>query len=116
MKALRVTNGSSNWTIALENPGVLSATVMCIEIPNRREEEVILEMGGLDSKTKSHIRWHPINLQVGDQIVVEVIEDCPGDEPDEIKEEDPKFREETAKQYIRNNAKKFGWDIVEKES
>lgn len=72
-------------------------------------------MGGLDSDTDTHIHWHPVDLRIGDQVTIEVIENCEGDEPDEFQINDPAKNKELAKQYIRDEAEKLGWTIVEND-
>ncbi len=116
MKALRVSTSDKSWVIALDNPGVLNATVNCIDLPERQlPDHVELILGGLDCETNTHVRWSRHELGVGDKVTIEVIEDCEGDSPDEIEQIDHRQDEERRMHYIRNEAAKLGWSIHEPE-
>jgi hypothetical protein len=100
--------------IALDHPGVLNATVNCIDLPKRNQpEHAELILGGLDCETNTHVRWKPIELAVGDKITIEVIADCEGDIPDEIDKMDREQDDNRRMQYFRDEAAKLGWTIME---
>jgi hypothetical protein len=116
MKALRIATKDKSWVIALDHPGVLNATVNCIDLPERQlPDHVELILGGLDCETNAHIRWKPHELRVGDTVTIEVIEDCDGDRPDDIEHMDLRQDQEQRMQYIRDEAAKLGWSIQEPE-
>ena len=114
MKSLRVTCRGEARTIALENQGVLLAMVTCTEgcKPDPAESNE-LSLTGLDSRTNSHLAWDKLDLESGDTVVIEIIEDCVGDPPDEIKPGNAEQELESKRQYVRETAKELGWSIVE---
>lgn len=113
MKALRVTKGEQSWTLALEHDGVLSAIVNCIQSPTKSEEDNELRLFGLDTHTDTHLRWSPVPLSVGDQVTIEVIENCQGDAPEQTEPKGGTNRLEQRKQYVRDEAAAFGWTLIE---
>ena len=115
MKALRVTCRGEQRTIALEHQGVLSAIVTCAEgcKPDPAETNE-LSLGGLDNQTNSYLDWDMIDLELGDEVVIEVIENCVGDPPAAIRPMDNIILE-SRKHSLREEAKKLGWTIVESE-
>lgn len=116
MKALRVSTGHKSWVIALDNFGVLNATVNCVDLPERQQpDHVELILGGLDCEINAHVRWSRCELKIGDKVTIEVIEGCSGDRPDEIEKVDIVQDEERRKKYIRDEVSKLGWSILEPE-
>lgn len=115
MKALRVTQGEQSWTLALEHDGVLSAIVNCIQNTTESVEDCELRMFGLDTHTDTHLRWNPVTLSVGDQVTIEVIENCQGDEPDHKEPKGRTNRLEQRKQFLRDEAAAFGWTLIEQQ-
>ena len=116
MKALRISTKDKSWVIALANPGVLNATVNCIDLPERQmPDHVELILGGLDCGTNTHVRWNRHELRVGDKITIEVIEDCDGDSPDVTEHIDLRRDQEQRMRYIRDEVAKLGWSIQESE-
>ncbi len=115
MKALRVTCRGQQRTIALESQGVLSAIVTCVEgCKHDPAEKNDMSLGGLDNRTNSHLEWNKLDLELGDQIVIEVIENCVGDPPDAIRPMDDILLE-GRKRSLREEAKALGWTVVESE-
>ena len=116
MKALRVTFRGKQRTIALEDQGVLQAIVACKEGCKFEPAEANdLVLGGLDIRTGSYLEWDKVDLELGDKVVVEVIENCVGDPPDEIRPRDREKELAGKKRYVREAAKELGWTIVEGE-
>lgn len=100
--------------IALEHQGVLSAIVTCAEgCKPDTVEKADLSLGALDSQANSHLQWNTVDLHLGDKVEIEVIENCVGDPPDEIRPRDLGKELEGKKKYVRDAAKELGWTIVE---
>ena len=114
MKAFNVTIGNSSRTIALNNPGVLNVTVVSVDSPDTGND-TDLRLGGLDGLTNTHVSWSSLSLEVGDTVVIKVLEDCEGDPPDEERVPDQEEEQERLKQYVRDQAEKLGWSISEGE-
>lgn len=116
MKALRVTTNRGTFTIALEHGGVLTAIVNCVDVPHEEAEDIYLNMGGLDVHTDRHVHWPRVGLQVGDVVSIEVIENCPGDEPEEVIAHDKEQERRSAEDNVRRGAAAFGWTIDETQA
>ena len=113
MKALRITKVNQSWVLALGHSGVLSAIVTSIDIPGRQNEHAELQMRGLDSQTDTHLGWNAVELKLGDRVTVEVIDECQGDKPDSVENRKLMYEIEHRKQYVRDEARKLGWTIIE---
>jgi hypothetical protein len=84
MRALRVSaNGVKPITAGFPGPHVVSTIISSvIREPGRKaptgealpERELQLSVGGLDTAAREHVSWLIAELEVGDKIVVEVVE------------------------------------------
>lgn len=113
MKALRVTTRHGTTTIALEHPGVLTAIVNCVDVPHEETEDIYLSLGGLDVHSNQHVRWPRSELEVGDVVSIEVINNCRGDEPEEVLAHDEEKERRAIENNVRRGADKLGWRIEE---
>lgn len=98
MIAFEVTvNGQRVCTAGIDEWGVLTAILSWVrrrseqsEDGSKVEEELTLDVGGLDSTTPEHLKWMVSALQVGDTVSVRVVETEVVDPP---KERRPQNRE-----------------------
>lgn len=84
MRALRVSaNGAKPITAGFSGPHVVSTIISSVlREPGRKaptgeplpERELQLSVGGLDTTAREHVSWFIAELEVGDKIVVEVVE------------------------------------------
>jgi len=114
MKALRVTCRGEPRTIALKHQGVLSVIVTCAEggKPDP-EEKTDLLLGALDTQANAHLEWAKLKLEAGDKVVIEVVENCVADTPDEVRPRDADEERKHQEKHLRDSAKALGWTIVE---
>jgi hypothetical protein len=80
MKAFKVSvNGVKFCTAGIGTHGVLSSHVSWVGGGPFRSPEgtLTLHVGGLDSRTREHLRWRAPAIDVGDVVTLEIIEtDC----------------------------------------
>lgn len=80
------------------------------------EHELTLQVGGLRSDDPGralHMRWVDVDLQVGDEIRIQVVEAPRSDTPTTEHPQDPAEDLEAKKTYARQLAKELGWTIQE---
>jgi len=83
MKSFEVfINGHRLCLAGVGENGVLNAIVNWVGGAGR-EEDIFLNVGGLDSKTDEHLRWKVPSIGVGTEILVRVVEAISVDPPDE---------------------------------
>ena len=116
MHALKITLGDESMIVSLCNAGILNAIVNCVDLPEQERNYVELELGGLDTVTKSHLRWDRRSLSIGDKVIFEIIDPCDGAPPDKVNKRDLDLEEEHKKDYLRSECAKLGWMITEPES
>jgi hypothetical protein len=102
-------NGKKLCVAGTGDDGVLSAIVDCVS--RSREYRLELAVGGLVSAKQNHLRWENRVLQVGDEVIVRIVETAKVDPPQNIDHHDPAKELEAQKQYVKNAANKFGWKI-----
>lgn len=115
MRAFKVQiNGRNICTAGLGDLGVLTAILSWVKRESEADEEFHLGVGGLRNPEGDHANWKCPPVQVGDQIVLRIIETTRVTKPATIKSvktskaESDRFE----KKQLRRMAKKFGWTIV----
>ena len=73
-------------------------------------EYLKLDVGGLVDSGE-HIRWADRKIKRGDLITIKVVEAISADKPRERQRPNPAADLRRQKQYVRQMAKKFGWQI-----
>lgn len=112
MRAFEVYLNKKKLCIAgIGNDGVLSAIVNWVTRGD--EGDLFLDVGGLLSPTKEHVRWSKQKpLRVGDEVQVKIVETNTVDKPAERHKSDSVIkRRASEKAYVRAMAKKLGWTI-----
>jgi hypothetical protein len=79
--------------------------------PGNTEEELTLNVGGLISPKKEHVRWFENKVRVGDEVRVHVINLESVDPPYDRRTEDPAEDIRRQERYVEQMAKRFGWTI-----
>ena len=72
-----------------------------------------LHVGGLDTSAEEHIRWQDRHLRVGDEIRIRIANRKRTDAPVKRFPRDPSKELEAQKRYVREYAKRLGWEIKE---
>ncbi|MET0691366.1 MAG: hypothetical protein ABWZ38_10070 [Candidatus Binatia bacterium] len=79
--------------------------------PGNIEEELTLNVSGLLSSKKEHVRWSESKVTIGDEIRVRVVSAESVDPPDDRSTEDPAEDKGRQERYVEQMAKRFGWTI-----
>jgi hypothetical protein len=108
-------NGEYICTAGVRAFGVLSASITCVrrKPENGRdgktiEEELTVDLGGLDSESKEHLKWWGQCLRVGDRLSIEVVETKRADKPKRRYRDDPKVVERAKRRYFERLRKELG--------
>src|SRR5882724_9517790 len=110
MRAFEVSlNGKRVCVAGVGDHGVLTAMVEYVLRPDGKE--MSLEVGGLITPQKEHVRWIRQDLEMGDEVRVKLVESGTADVAIKRHRDDPKKSVEAQKRYAREIAKKFGWKI-----
>ncbi|RBP35837.1 hypothetical protein DES53_1193 [Roseimicrobium gellanilyticum] len=116
-------NGKRLCTVGLES-GVVSTILNWVNTPGanpRRakgsvpKEFLSIHAGGLDAKTNEHLIWKRRNLKVGDAVSIRVVEVPKADKPRERIKREPRQELRATKKYVRQTARKLGWQVVGKK-
>ena len=95
--------------VGIGNDGVLSAIVT--QVIGKDRNELRLDVGGLSSSTQEDMRWRSLNLHLGDEVRVRIVESEWVDRPRKRSRKNPNQDARDLKHYVRRMAKKFGWEI-----
>jgi hypothetical protein len=104
-------NGKRLCVAGIGDDGVLTAILDHVARGGRHD--LHLRVGGLLSSTKEHVTWQSRQLKSGDQVRVKVVEAATIDEPAKRERQDPNLILNAEKDYVRNAAQKFGWQLIE---
>jgi hypothetical protein len=120
MRALEIhVNGKKICTAGVGDDGVLTAIIRSVLRPHRSSkrkananEDLGLDVGGLISPSREHIRWKTPQIRTGDEVCIKVIETDLPDKPYGRERSDPAEVERAEERYVQRIAKKMGWQIV----
>ena len=93
--------------------GVLSTVVT--HVVGKGRNQVDLNVGGLISPTREFVEWRRQSLRTGDEIRVKIVEATSVDRPNVRRKEDPKQELKRQKRYVRDMARKLGWQVTTKQ-
>ena len=88
---------------------MLTAIVSYVVGSSRKD--LSLSVGGLVSPTEEHVDWRKVELRVGDEVLLKIVDSERVDRPRKRTRQDPIARVKQQKHYVRAMAKKFGWEI-----
>lgn len=71
-----------------------------------------LHVGGLISRTQTHVRWLQRALKQGDSVRIEVADVTKVDRPRKRKAESARSRRKREQEYVVKKAAEWGWKIV----
>jgi hypothetical protein len=122
MRAFRVSlNGKKLCTAGVGDDGVLTTNVTSVTgIRNAssgrsksvQSEDLFIQIGGLVSSRREHVSWLQRSLRVGDDVRIIVLERTSVDRPRSRKRRDSAEELRAQKKYVRQMAKRFGWQVV----
>lgn len=124
MIALKVSlNGRRVCTAGVRDFGAVSAIVTWVRRKPERsrnskriEEELTVDIGGLDSDANEHLKWLARRLDVGDRITVEVVDSNRVDKAKRRHRDDPRKVERAKKRYFERLKKEFEVDATRRAS
>ena len=105
-------NGEYICTAGVRDFGVVSAIITWVrrKPENGRDgetktiqEELTAELGGLDSKSREHLKWWSQRLRVGDRVSIEVVDAKRADKPKRRYRDDPKVVERAKRRYLERS-------------
>ena len=103
-------NGKKLCIAGIGDDGVVAAIVSYV-VRSSRKEDLSLSVGGLVSPTEEHVDWRKVELRVGDEVLLKIVDSERVDRPRKRTRQDPIARVKQQKHYVRAMAKKFGWEI-----
>jgi hypothetical protein len=111
MRAFKILLNRKRLCVAgIGDDGVLSTTITYV--PFRRRHDTQIYVGGLLLPQNEHVRWKQLNLRVGDEVRLKVVETESIDKPRKRFKHDPAAEADAEKRRVEKIAKKFGWKIV----
>jgi hypothetical protein len=111
MRAFEVLlNGKKLCVAGIGNDGYISAYITHVSEGNK----TWIDMVGLDNAKKKYVRWTRTDLQIGDEVLLKVVDRKSVDKYKTIRLHDEKRDIESTKRETRRNAKAFGWEISKK--
>jgi hypothetical protein len=108
-------NGEKLSTAGLDGPGVVTSAVTWVRGEPKKKGGVAIDylhfrVGGLISRTGTHVLWLKRDLKVGDEVRITVIENKRADKPK--KNQIPRTTQLALdKKYVEARAAKLGWRI-----
>lgn len=105
-------NGKRNCVAGIGDDGVLNA--MVDHVVGNGRNELYLRVGGLIGPTGEHVVWRRQRLKAGDEVRVKIVETTSVDRPKERRQPDPKQDLKAQKRYVREMARKLGWQVTTK--
>jgi len=103
-------NGKRLCVAGIGNDGYISAYVTYQSDPNATWIDVM----GLENRKKLYVRWTKTNLQVGDEVLLKIVDRKSVDKYKVIRRHDEKRDLESMKRDVREKAKALGLEIREK--
>jgi len=74
-----------------------------------------LHVAGLNSSSHEHVKWQDRSLRIGDEIRIRIANRKSADAPTKRIPRDPVKELESQKHYVREMAKRLGWEIRESD-
>ena len=118
MERFRIHSPHTTQVIGSPSPGVVSITICAttrdVEDPKQRHE-CRMNLGGLDSSTKTFLEWGDFNLRPGDRIEIEVLDEGEFDDPESTRQDVAEIVLSSKKNSVRSLARELGWTLIEGE-
>jgi hypothetical protein len=85
---------------------------MVNQIVGHGRRDLHLQVGGLISATEEHVVWRKVQLKVGDEVTLRIVEAGRVDRPKKRYRMDSTEHEKNTKAYCLAAAKKYGWKLI----
>ena len=109
-------NGRKVCTAGIPEAGVVTSAITWVAGSDPKEaEDLEFRVGGLVSRTESHVGWFHRSLSVGDEVRVVVTEALRVSKPQKVKSESLAVRRKRKLAFVEHTAKELGLEIVKKE-
>jgi hypothetical protein len=112
-------NGRKLCDAGVGDSGVLTAIVTWrfrqgekVKGSRRTQNDLRLDVAGLNELTAEDIRWGNRPLRIGDEVRIRIGETERVTRPASRKRSDPALVEKAEKKYLENAAKRHGWKIL----
>jgi len=102
-------NGKRLCVAGVGDDGVLNT--MIDHVAGKGRNELHLLVGGLIGPAGEHVVWIRKRLKRGDEVRVQIVEAALVDQPGERRRRDPKQDLKALKRYVRQMARKLGWEV-----
>ena len=116
-----VLNGRKLCAAGVGDSGVLTAIVTWrfrtgewgkAKSSRRTQDDLRLDVLGLNDLTAEDIRWRNRPLRIGDEVRIRIGEAERATRPASRERSDPALAEKAEKRYVENAAKRLGWKIL----
>ena len=114
-----VLNGRKLCNAGVGDSGVLTAIVTWrfregerAKSSRRTQDDLRLDVGGLNDLAAEDIRWRNRPLRIGDEVRIRIGEAERATKPASRERSDPALIEKAEKKYLENAAKRLGWKIL----
>ena len=109
-------NGKKLCTAGIGGPGVVATHVDLVrsvasKSGKKAMEDLSLHVGGLHSRTHTHVTWLHRQLREGDSVRVDIVEVPRVNRPRKRKLESPQVRKKRERDYVIKKAESWGWKI-----
>lgn len=104
-------NDRKKCTVGLAEAGVVSSVMTWVN-SKPKNEHLDFRVGGLVSRSGTHIDWLHRRLKNGDEVRIVVVEKAKVDRPKQTRTESEAMRTKRKKSYVEKLAAEFGWKIT----
>ncbi len=105
-------NGRKMCTAGINEAGVVVPTITWASRgTNKNDEDLEFRVGGLISRTKTHVDWFHRMLKTGDEVKIVVVETKKVDRPKKKRRESKAARVKREQKYLEKKAAEYGWKL-----
>lgn len=105
-------NNRKRCTVGIDEAGVVVAAMTWVAGTGKRGEDLEYRVGGLVSRTRTHVTWLHKELQVGDEVKLVVTSADKVDRPKEKRRESAAAQAKRERKYLTDRAAKLGLKLV----
>ena len=109
-------NGKKLCTAGINGAGVVATHIDLVRGVSTKKkikplEDLHLHVGGLHSRTRTHVTWLHRELKIGDSVRIDLVETKKVDRPNKKKPESAATRKRREQDYVLKKASSWGWTI-----
>lgn len=109
-------NNRKLCTAGIDEAGVVTSCITWVTSPDPKEpEDMELRVGGLISRSHTHVDWAHRILKEGDELRVVVCSKQKVSKPKKIRTESEKDRKKRKLEYLKRLSKDLGYEIKKKK-